>query len=216
MATVQDLEGLDYYARADLMDKPETDLSQREGYYLNANSMHLAALPAVADVALRLTPADPHITFPPELRGVIFSGAPHLPENYAAILAYWSPLQVSALHEGAQYCQNLRNEYMVTFSPDPTPGLQQDVLLSDGLVVCVTGVRELVGRLPSEQFIEVQIPVSAQMLGPELDGFDSAEVDGLSCERIYLRVRDILDSPDPDFIAIAAIHTDLWDYGYYY
>ena len=68
----------------------------------------------------------------------------------------------------------------------------------------------------SEQFIEIEIPVSAQMLGSKLDGFDSAEVEGRSCERIYLRVRDILDSPDPDFIAIAAIHTDLWDYGYYY
>jgi len=178
--------------------------------------MRLAVLPAGADVAVRLAPADAHITFPPELRGVIFSGAPHLPDNYAAILAYWSPLEVTAMHEGAQYCQNLRNEYMVSFSPALTPGQPQDVLLSDGLVVCMTGVRELVGRLDPEQFIEVQIPVSAQMLGPELDGFDTAEVHGRSCERIYLRVRDILDSPDPDFIAIAAIHTDLWDYGYYY
>ena len=67
-----------------------------------------------------------------------------------------------------------------------------------------------------EQFIEIQIPVSAQMLGPELDGFDSAEVDGRSCERIYIKVRDIQESPNLDFIAIAAIHTDLWDYGYYY
>jgi len=108
---------------------------------------------------------------------VVFSGAPHLQENYAAILAYWSPLEVSAMHEGAQYCQNIRNEYMVSFSPDPAPGLQQDALLSDGLVLCVTGVRELVRGLDSEQFIEIEIPVSAQMLGPELDGFDSAEVE---------------------------------------
>ena len=67
-----------------------------------------------------------------------------------------------------------------------------------------------------EQFIEIQIPVSARMLWSELDGFDSAEVEGPRYERIFLRVREILASPDPDFIAIAAIHTDLWDYGYYY
>ena len=51
------------------------------------------------------------------------------------------------MHEGAQYCQNPRNEYMVTFSPDPAPGQPQDALLSDGLVVCVHGVRELVRGL---------------------------------------------------------------------
>jgi hypothetical protein len=119
----------------------------------------MAVLPAGADVAIRLTPADAHITFPPELRGVVFSGAPHLPENYAAILAYWSPLEVTAMHEGAQYCQNLRNEYMVTFSPDPAPGQPQDALLSDGLVLCMHGVLELVRGLTPEQFIEIQIPV---------------------------------------------------------
>ena len=62
MATVQALEGLDYYARADLMDKPETDLSQREGYYLSANSMRLAVLPTGADVAVRLVGADSNLS----------------------------------------------------------------------------------------------------------------------------------------------------------
>lgn len=227
MATVSTLEGLDHYERAILAMKPETDLSRREGYHLNASAMRLEVLPAFADVALRLAPTDArayrrHVTFPPELRGVVFNGAPRLPDNYAAILGYWSPLQVTSLHEGAQYCQNILNEYMVSFGQPATARADrpQDVLLSDGLVVCINDARALVSGLKPEQFIEIEIPVNVAMLGEDLEGFHTKKAyrgkPGQPCERIYLRVSDIAGSPNPDFIAIAAVHTELWDYGYYY
>ena len=233
MATVSALEGLDHYERAIRAMKPETALHNRAGYHLNASAMRLEVLPEGADVALRLTPADArtyrrHVRFPPELRGVVFGGAPHLPDNYAAILGYWSPLQVTSLHDGAQYCQNILNEYMVSFGPPPNSGQSttaapdrpHDVLLSDGLVVCLKDVGVLVSGLQPEQFVEVEIPVNVEMLGEDLEGFHSRKAyrarPGQPTERIYLRVADVLTSPNPDFIAIAAVHTELWDYGYYY
>ena len=180
MATVGALEGLDHYERAILAMKPETALHRREGYHLNASAMLLAVLPPGADVAVRLTPAGAatyrrHVRFPPELRGVVFGGAPKLPPNYAAILGYWSPLRVTDLHDGAQYCQNVLNEYMVSFgqAASPTPGRPRDVLLSDALVVCITGARSMVAGLAPEQFIELEIPVNVEMLGEDLDGFHS-------------------------------------------
>ena len=224
MATVGALEGLDHYERAILAMKPETALHNRAGYHLNASAMLLAVLPPGADVALRLTPAGAstyrrHVRFPPELRGVVFSGAPKLHPNYAAILGFWSPLQVGDMHDGTQYCQNVMNEYMVSFGPGASAA-STDVLLSDALVVCITGACSMVAGLAPEQFIEVEISVNVEMLGEDLDGFHSRKAyrvkAGQPTERIYLRVSDVRASPNPDFIAIAAVHTELWDYGYYY
>ena len=227
MATVHALDGLDHYERAVRSMKPETALHNRAGYHLNASAMKLQVLPEGADVALRLTPAGAstyrrHVRFPPELRGVVFSGAPKLPPNYAAILGFWSPLQVGDMHDGTQYCQNVLNEYMVSFgqAASPTPGRPRDVLLSDALVVCITGARSMVAGFRPTQFIELEIPVNVEMLGEDLAGFHSKKAYraqlGQPTERIYLRVSDVRASPNPDFIAIAAVHTELWDYGYYY
>lgn len=224
MATVGALEGLDHYERAIRSMKPETALNNRAGYHLNAGAMLLAVLPEGADVAVRLTPADAptyrrHVRFPPELRGVVFGGAPKLPDNYVAILGYWSPLKVGDMHEGAQYCQNIMNEYMVSFGQQASAATP-DVLLSDGLVVCITGARSMAAGLRPEQFIELEIPVNVEMLGEDMEGFHSKKAyrvkTGQPTERIYLRVSDIRASPNPDYIAIAAVHTELWDYGYYY
>ncbi len=112
MATVTALNGLDEGARDLLAWRPETDIRGHEGYYLAAESMRLAVLPDGADVALSLSPADEarydrHVSFPPELRGVVFSGAKGLPKDYERTLAFWSPLEMTADHDGAQHCQNL-------------------------------------------------------------------------------------------------------------
>lgn len=225
MATVHALDGLDHYERAVRAMKPETALNNRAGYHLNASAMLLAVLPEGADVAVRLTPAGAstyrrHVRFPPELRGVVFSGAPRLPENYAEILGFWSPLQVGDVHEGAQYCQNIINEYMVSFGQQASAATPPDVLLSDALVVCITGARGMVAGLRPEQFVELEIPVNVEMLGEDLEGFHTKKAyrakPGQPTERIYLRVSDVRASPNPDYIAIAAVHTELWDYGYYY
>ncbi len=215
MATVTALDGLDEGARDLLAWRPETDIPRREGYQLNAESMQLAVLPDGADVALVLSPADEaryarHVTYPPELRGVVFSGASGLPKDYERTLAFWSPLLMTADHDGAQHCQNLLNEYEVS---------ETDVLLSNGVVVCIARVLALIEGFRPDQFIEVRVPVMADMLGMDRGLFDSDAPYSMSpelpFERIFLRVQDILDSPDPDFIAVTVLHSENWDSPFY-
>jgi hypothetical protein len=210
------VQGLDEGERDLLALSPETDPRQREGYYLCMESMRLEVLPVHAQVAVVLSPNDidtysRHVTFPPELRGVVFSGAPRLPDNYAAILGYWSPLQITNQHDGAQHCQNLLNEYAV---PE-IDGHPQDALLSNAVVVCMQNMLALIAGMDPSQCIEIHIPVDAEMLGMDREKFDSDYAYGTStsptCERIYLKVQDVLDSTNPDFIAIAVLHTENFD-----
>ena len=216
MSTLEALVGLDECDRDYLNSKPETRLNQREGYYLATESMRLAVLPVEAEVVLSLTPQDMdnycrHVSFPPELRGVTYSGAPKLPENYAVILGHWSPLVDSPQYAGAQHCQNLLNQYPV---PE-VAGIPLDALLSNGVVVLMHGVAALTPKMSGNKYIEIAIPVNAEMLGVDRSVFDSPEPYKIShdlpVERIYLRVQDIMDSPHPDFIAIAVLHTENYD-----
>ncbi len=214
--TVAALDGLDEGARDLLSWRPETDIRGHEGYYLAAEAMRLAVLPEGASVALVLSPVDTakyarHVSYPPELRGVIFSGAPRLPKDYARTLAYWSPLLVTADHEGAQHVQNLLNEYAVS---------EGDVLLSNGVVMCIENVLELIEGLQPESFVEVRVPVDASMLGfDDRQRWDSCEEYGrdphLPCERVYIKVQDLLASPTPNFVAISAIHSENFDAQFY-
>ncbi len=215
MATVAALEGLDEGDRDLLAWRPESDLRGQEGYYLNASQMTLLVLPEGSDVALVLSPADEakyarHASFPVGLRGCVFSGAPRLPKDYARTLAYWSPLLVTADHDGAQHVQNLLNEYEVS---------ETDVLLSNGVVVCLKNVLTMIEGLQPWQFLELDVPVMADMLGMDRGLFDSDTPYSVSpelpIERIFLRVRDILDSPNPDFIAITVLHSENWDSPFY-
>lgn len=219
LATVGELVGLDECDRDYLNAKPEPRLNQQEGYYLSTESMRLAVLPVDAEVVRLLSPRGMetycrHVSFPPELRGVVFSGAPRLPANYASILGYWSPLQITTQHHGAQHCQNLLSEYAV---PE-IAGYPQDALLSNAVVVCIQNVRTVIAGMAPQNFIEIHIPVDAEMLGMDREKFDSCvayDVDAsLPCDRIYLRVQDVLESPNPDFIAIAVLHTENHDADY--
>ncbi len=211
MATVTALDGLDEGARDLLAWRPETDLRAAPGYYLAAEAMKLAVLPEGASVALVLSPVDTakyarHVSYPPELRGVVFSGAPRLPKDYARTLAYWSPLLVTADHDGAEHVQCLLNEYEVS---------EGDFLLSNGVVLILVNVLELLEGLQPESFVEVRVPVDASMLGLDRARWDSGEAYGqdihLPYERLYLKVQTLLASPTPDFAAIACIHSEQWD-----
>ncbi len=216
--TVAALDGKDEGARDLMAWRPETDLRSDPGYFLAAEVMQLAVLPEGSDVALVLSPADEaryarHVTYPVELRGVVFSGATGLPKDYERILAQWSPLLVTADHDGAQHVQNLLNEYEV---------IDGDVLLSTGIVVCIEHVLELIKGLQPWQFLELDVPVMGDdMLGQDrICGlFDSDAPYSMSpelpIERIFLRVRDIQNSPNPDFIAIAVLHSENWDSPFY-
>jgi hypothetical protein len=95
-----------------------------------------------------------------------------------------------------------------------------DFLVSDGLVVTVTWLAAIVASLDPKHFIALSIPINPNMLGIELEGYRSKEEYSTDpapqMETLYLRIADILQSPDADHIAISAIRTELSDYGYTY
>jgi hypothetical protein len=233
MATVNTLKDLDYYDRICLSDTPETDLTTTPGYFLNTNALNLAELPADAEVAIHLTPANAatyhcHVSIPANLRGVIFSGACALPFGYAKIIAYWSPLAETTHHRGALHYQNVLNSYCVQLVDTDDTGdatvvnnvdHAADFLISDGLVVTIIGLSAMVTNLSPDQYVALTIPINP-MLGIELEGYRSTEEYGTTpsrqMETLYLRIADILASPDADYIAISAIRTEVSDYGYTY
>ncbi len=210
--TIAALSGVDEVGRDMLASSPKTDLRKAAGYYLNSESMRLSVLPEGSDVALVLSPADAarydrYVTYPAELRGVVFSGATGLPKDYERTLAFWSPLLMTADHDGAQHVQNLLQEYSVQ---------PEDVLLSSNAVVlCIKHVSALIDGLQPDQYVEIKVPVLADFLGMEREYFDSDMPYSVSptypVERIFFRVRDILNSPNPDVIFIAVLHTENWD-----
>ncbi|MYN30298.1 hypothetical protein [Duganella levis] len=234
METVNTIKDLVYYDRVSLSDDPATDLTASPGYYLNTNALNLIELPADAEVAIHLTPANAatyqqHVKIKAELRGVIFSGAPNLPNDYAKIIAYWSPLIATYHHRGAVYYQNVLNSYCVQLvdldgMEDPVvvndAEHASDFLVSDGLVVTVTGLMAIVEGMNPEQFVALTIPINPIMLGIEMEGYHSEEDYAIhptpQMETLYLRIADILASPDVNHIEISAIRAELFDYGYTY
>jgi hypothetical protein len=87
--------------------------------------------------------------------------------------------------------------------------------LSNAVVVCMQNVLALIAGMDPRQYIEIHIPVDTDMLGMHREKFDSGAAYVIStsptCERIYLKVQDVLDSPNPDFIAFAVLHTENFD-----
>lgn len=233
MTTVNAIKELDYYSRVSLSEQQETDLTTAPGYFLNTNALHLAELPAGAEV-VHLTPVDQatyrqHVSMPANLRGVIFSGAPNLPPDYAEIISFWSLLVPTMHHRSAVYFQNEMNSYCVQLvDPDDVgdAGVVDDAdqagdfFISDGLVVTVTRLAAMVADLKPDFFVSLSIPINQSILGLELEGYRSEEEyttdPAPQMEMLYLRIADILASPDPNYIAISAIRTELSDYGYTY
>lgn len=234
LETAEAIKDLDYHSRMLLTDNEAADPSTKPGYYLkNANKLKLAVIPADARVGVCLSPEDPitfrrHVSMPAALRGCIFEKAPHLPHRYADIVTFWSGEPVNANTSGAVYFQNPLNEYMVELAAISDSGDDQtiltaapvDRLLSEGIVVCISGVEDLIADLSLRHFIEVRIPVSQDMLGVEPDDFRSDKAYDLSaeqqCERIFISVADIICSPDRDRIYIDVIRHELFDYGFFY
>jgi hypothetical protein len=234
LETAQSIKDLDYHSRMLLTDDEAADPSAKPGYYLkNANKLKLSALPLNAKVGICLSLEDPitfrrHVSMPVDLRGCVFEKAPHLPDRYADIVTYWSGEPVNANASGAVYFQNPLNEYMVDLAAISDADDDQavltaapvDRLLSEGIVVCISGVEDLITDLSLRHFIEVRIPVSQDMLGVEPDDFRSNKAYDLSaeqqCERIFISVADIICSPDRDRIYIDVIRHELFDYGFFY
>lgn len=226
--TAQTVKDLDNYDRSNLCDEVP-GLAYRAGYHLkNANMLNLAVLPETANVAYRIVPTEvgqfdigsPQLSVPANLRGCIFERAPDLPVGYADIVPYWSGETLNANTSGAVYYQCPLNAYMVDLGPDAVYApVVNDRLLSEGIVVAINGLDNMLHGVLPEDFIEVLVPVDANMLGNEPEAFQSDAEYGLTTERfeqVFLKVADILASPDPDRIFIDLLCNELIDYGYWY
>jgi hypothetical protein len=109
---------------------------------------------------------------------------------------------------------------MVDLGPDAVmaPAIN-DRLLSEGVVVAVNNLSKLLSSLSPGDFIELLVPVDADMLSNEPEAFQSNAEYGLAgdrFERVFLKVADALASPDPDRIYIDLLCNELLDYGYWY
>lgn len=234
-ATSQAIKDLDYYDRCTLADNEATDLTGKEGYYLkNANIMRTAPLPDNAHIALRLLPEDraiysKHVCLPTNLRGCIFEKAPHIPDRYAEIIRYWSGDTLNSNVGNAAYYQNSENRYDVDLSalyanPDlfsqRRSSPEVDALLSEGIVVCITELSDLLDNAADDAFVEIAIPVDDAMLGLDNGEFMTQKSYDLRpkerVERIFLLVSDIRNSPDPNHIYADCLAYEELDYGFYY
>lgn len=233
LQTLEVIQPLDYYERVSLSDATGQDLSSAPGYFLNTAALRIAGLPADASIALSLTPEQRDachqiVTAPDDLRGVVYAGAAHLPPDYANIIKYWSPLTVSDFHRNAVHYQNFHQAYLVQLAvidgEDPTDPYAErmpvDELLTDGVVFCLRGLGVQLEDCDPQHFVEVYLPIAPVMLGIEYDGlrasteyrFDAAAL----WDRIYLRVADIMASPNPNLVAISALRSEFSDYGFVY
>ncbi|MYN04396.1 hypothetical protein GTP41_20085 [Pseudoduganella sp. DS3] len=222
--TAQAIKDLDYYDRLNLSDEIP-DFDKRPGYHLkNANVFKLAVLP---DDAMVITPdAIGHtlsMSAPSNLRGCIFDGAPNLPDMYAEIIGYWSGPSINLSSSGAAYFQCPLNEYMVNLGPDPIgEPVVNDRLLSEGTVILISGLSKVLQGLSSDCYIQISFPIDPAMVGNEPDDFRSTKdysmqrEQGQHFDQVFLKVSDILHSPDPDRIYIELLRNELIDYGYWY
>lgn len=237
LATANALKDLSYTDRMALEDDPAHDLSMSAGFYLkNANKLKLAALPHDAVVACSITPEAPllyhkHLSAPTNLRGVVYEMAPHIHPLYRDIIAFWSGDPINAASTTAVYHQNMLNEYMVDLSALDDAELDGgdggvaaaeriDKLVSEGVVIQLSDVESLIADISLHYFIEIAVPVNHDMLGIDSDDFQSDksymnEADQ-QFEYIYLKVADILRSPDHNCIFIDLIQHSMITYGYYY
>lgn len=223
--TVNSIKDLDYHDRANLCDD-DPDIATRSGYHLkNANKMKFAALPENATIvrSADAIQGSLSISMPSNLRGCIFDGAPDLPQLYAEIVGFWSGESLNMSTSGAVYFQCPLNEYMVDLGSEPIDApVVTDRLLSEGIVLAITGVSTILHDLPPEAYIEVRFPIDQAMVGFEPDDFRSnkgyaADVDRIEqYDQVYLKVADILASPDPDRVYIDLLFNELIDYGYWY
>lgn len=229
LTTMTLIAPLDYYDRVTLSDDPTTDPTHSEGYYLkNISHLAVSALPDNAHIVLQLNAGAPEVSFPAELRGCIFERAPHLPPNYQRIIAYWSGAPTNADEDCAVYYQCPAQRYEVPLAkPEDRSELVGtldsaqpiDALVSEGVVVSLVGLGGLLADAADDDFVSVVLPIDDDLLGLDNGGFLAERVYNATSarvERIFLRVSDIRESPDPQRIYIDILRYEELDYGFYY
>lgn len=232
------LKDLDYAERMQLEDDSSSGLPISAGYHLkNANKLRLDVLPSDAVVVRRITPDLPevyrrHFSAPTNLRGVIYEHAPHIHRQYRDIVSFWSGEPINAGSASPVFHQNKLNEYMVDLSAlneandagddeaIVTAVGAIDKLVSEGVVICVSDVEELISDLSLHYFIEIAVPVNHDMLSIESDDFQSEKYYESGPDQqylhVWLKVADIIRSPDRNCIFIDLIQHSMISYGYFY
>lgn len=232
--TCQALKDLDYYDRCVLSDDPATDPTGKDGYYIkNANKLNLAPLPDDADIVLRFHPEDAVystiVSLPASLRGCIFEKSKCLPDLYAETIRYWTGDTLNSNVANACFYQQPAFAYQVDLSalyanPDlfnqrqSTPEI--DALISEGVVICITGLGTLVADAAANAFVEIAIPIDEAMLGLDngqfLTGKEYDVHPGMRVETIYLRISDVRNSPNSAHLYLDVLRYEELDYGFYY
>ncbi|WP_426209792.1 hypothetical protein [Massilia sp. TWP1-3-3] len=232
------LKDLDYAERMQLEDDSSSGLPMSAGYHLkNANKLMLDILPSNAVVGCRITPDFPdvyrrHFSAPTNLRGVIYEHGPHVHHLYRDVVSFWSGEPINAGSTSPVFHQNKLNEYMVDLSAlnDATDAGDDDAvatafgaidkLVSEGVVICISNVEELICALSMHYYIEIAVPVNQDMLSIDSDDFlsEKAYESGSDQQylKVWLKVADILRSPDRNCIFIDLIQHSMISYGYFY
>lgn len=232
------LKDLTYTDLMQLEDDSTSGLPMSAGYHIkSANKLRLNVLPSDAVVAHRITPDFPevyrrHFSAPTNLRGVIYEHAPHIHRQYRDIVSFWSGEPINARSTSPVFHQNKLNEYMVDLSAlnDANDAGDEeavatavgaiDKLVSEGVVICISGVEELISDLSLHYFIEIAVPVNHDMLSIDSDDFLSEKAYESGPDQqylhVWLKVADILSSPDRNFIFIDLIQHSMISYGYFY
>jgi hypothetical protein len=96
------------------------------------------------------------------------------------------------------------------------------LLITEGQVIHLTNLPEIIeqNNLEPHQFIRIDVPLFTNAEeGPEGDfipGSTQYEFNSENFETIFLKVSDILASPDPENVYIDLLRYEMYDYGYYY
>ena len=226
METLGSIKGMSYYDRTG----EHSDLAGKQGYTLKQD-LTLEALPEGASIGLSINTKlidyyVSHVEFPSNLRGCIFEGAPNLPPKYIENIEYWSHEVKTPEDFCAVYAQNPDNTYMVQLVEDEEGDTHAvERFVSEGIVVHIKELKDLIDThgLQPEQFIEIGLPVDREVFGTEDGDTSMFDMDhqykvvvAEGIEIIYLKVEDVLKSPDPNSIYIDVLRHELLDYGYTY
>jgi hypothetical protein len=227
LETVENLRSKSYYDRIEDsidIEKPGFTLHPA----ISCEALSDGVKPALSINTNKIDFYRDYVQFPRELRGCIFEKAPNLPEKYTENIKYWGDRKVAPPdNTDAIYFQNHLNAYLIqppNSDDDNKDNITMDALVSEGVVVHIKDLGELiaVNKLEPDQFIEIGIPIDPEVFGDKstdskiYNTSHEYAVENVPMEKIYLKMSDVLASPDCQNVYINILRYELMDYGYYY
>ena len=156
-----------------------------------------------------------------DLSGIIFEDGKNLPDTFKEVIRYWDGKRIiGEYNDSMVYCQNPLHEYMVDL-PEADDTVNNTEVLAEGYVIHISELNTELSDCDRNAFVMVNVGINLNVLAGEdaypvcSDGNDIT-VNSNETLTVYLKVSDILDSPDPSNIYIDLIRYEMMDYGYYY